>query len=222
MKIENIDQVIKERHSVRRYSDRPIEKEKVDILREEISDINEQTGLFFDMFTEEPEAFKANSPSYGSFQGCRNYFVLYGKKNDDERIGYYGEKMVLLAQSLGLNTCWVALTFEKKAVKEPPEGMRLFEVIALGYGQTQGLQHVSKPASKNSNIDENSPEWFKKGMEYAMLAPTAINQQRFRIEYEGDDKVSAKALFGPCSKTDLGIVKLHFELGAGKDNFTWI
>lgn len=31
----------------------------------------------------------------------------------------------------------------------------------------------------------------------------------------------ARARFGPCSKIDLGIVKYHFEVGAGKENFKW-
>ena len=53
----------------------------------------------------------------------------------------------------------------------------------------------------------------------AMLAPTAINQQRFYIEQVGERGARAKALIGPCSKTDLGIVKYHFELGAGRENF---
>ncbi|MBR4256518.1 MAG: nitroreductase, partial [Clostridia bacterium] len=66
----------------------------------------------------------------------------------------------------------------------------------------------------------DAPEWFMRGMEAAALAPTAINQQRFIINYE-NGKVSAKALLGPCSKTDLGIVKYHFELGAGSENIIW-
>lgn len=33
--------------------------------------------------------------------------------NLDERIGYYGEQLVLLAQALGLNTCWAGLSYRK-------------------------------------------------------------------------------------------------------------
>lgn len=220
MEIKDIEKVIKERHAVRKYTERPIESEKVEILQKEIEEINRESGLDIRLYTEEPEAFKANAPSYGSFQGCRNYFALYGNKNDDEKVGYYGEKLVLLSQSMGLNTCWVALTFDKKAVNGP-EDMKLFDLISLGYGQNQGVQHRSKSLTRVSNISEDSPEWFKRGMEFAILAPTAINQQQFYIKYLGDNRVSAKALLGPCSKTDLGIVKLHFELGAGKNNFEW-
>ena len=60
----------------------------------------------------------------------------------------------------------------------------------------------------------------KKGVEAALLAPTAVNQQKFYLTLDGN-KVKAKAGLGPCAKMDLGIVKYHFELGAGKENFEW-
>lgn len=52
---------------------------------------------------------------YGKFSGVRNYIACVGPASPDldEKVGYYGEYLVLLAQSLGLNTCWVALTFSK-------------------------------------------------------------------------------------------------------------
>jgi hypothetical protein len=90
----------------------------------------------------------------------------------------------------------------------------------LGYGETQGNERRSKTPEKVSNIEENDPEWFKTGVDMALLAPTAINQQQFYIERE-DNKVSIESKIGFYAKIDLGIVKLHFELGAGKENFEW-
>lgn len=207
------------RHSVRRFTDEPVGAEEAAVLTEKIAEINAKTGLSVSLRLDEPNAFAANKPSYGSFAGCRNYIVMAGEKGRDEDIGYYGESLVLLAQTLGLNTCWVALTYEKGAVSVP-EGMRIYDLIALGHGQTQGVPHRSKPIEKLYRSKTEAPDWFIRGMEAAALAPTAINQQRFLIEYK-DGKVSAKALLGPCSKTDLGIVKYHFEIGAGKENFIW-
>ena len=209
------------RHSVRQYTDKKIELEKIEILNNKIDEINKKTGLNISLCTEEPGAFQANKPSYGSFSGCKNYFVMAAGKGRDEDIGYFGEELVLLSQTLGLNTCWVALTFEKNKVPVTlKENEKIYDVIALGYGKTQGVPHRSKPLDKLYRAKGNVPEWFMRGMEAAALAPTAINQQRFIISYE-NGKVGAKALLGPCSKTDLGIVKYHFELGAGKENFTW-
>lgn len=58
------------------------------------------------------------------------------------------------------------------------------------------------------------PDWFSKGMEAALLAPTAMNQQKFYITLE-NGKVSAKAGRGFYTKMDLGIVKYHFEVATG-------
>lgn len=221
--ITDIWNVMHARHSVRRYKDKPVEQEKADILFRELEIINRESGLDFSLFLNDPNVFRANEPRYGNFRGCRNYFVLCGPKGADESIGYYGEHIVLLAQSLGLNTCWCALTFEKNMLPVlPREGDILYDVIAVGYGETQGTQHRSKPITKLAKITSDTPKWFEYGMEAAILAPTAINQQRFYFEQVGENKVKAKALFGPCSKTDLGIVKYHFEAGAGKDNFEWL
>ena len=46
-----------------------------------------------------------------------------------------------------------------------------------------------------------------------------MNQQKFVIGYDGKD-VSIKAKKGFYSKVDLGIVKYHFEVGAGKENYS--
>ena len=94
-------------------------------------------------------------------------------------------------------------------------------VIALGYGKTQGIEHKSKKLSDVSNVSADAPVWFKRGVKAALLAPTAVNQQKFRFERKGDTVTAKAGKIGPCLKIDLGIVKCHFEIGAGKDNFTW-
>ena len=216
-------ELMRARHSVRKYTAKPIEPEKVERLQGEIDAINRESGLFFAAVTDNEAIFKANQPSYGSFSGCRNCLLLFGGKKQAEEVGYYGERLVLFAQSLGLNTCWCALTFEKKAVPiAAPEGMKLFIAVALGYGETQGVPHKNKPTEKLAGLTDQSPPWFRRGVEAALLAPTAVNQQRFRLEQAGERGVRARALLGPCYKIDIGIVRYHFELGAGKENFDWV
>lgn len=171
----------------------------------------------------EPKAFSSFMAHYGKFSGVTNYIAMAGKKGADleEKCGYYGEKVVLKAQQLGLNTCWVASTYSKvKNAFELKEGEKLCLVIAVGYGKTQGVPHKSKKKEDVMKIDGTAPDWFLKGVEAALLAPTAINQQKFKFSFTGN-QVSAKAGFGAYTKLDLGIVKCHFEIGAGKENFTW-
>ena len=158
---------------------------------------------------------------YGRFENAANYIAMIGKKAADleERCGYYGEQLVLKAQELGLNTCWVALTHGKSRAETAPDEKEVI-LISLGYGKSQGAARKSKSISDVSNLSADSPEWFRKGVEAALLAPTAINQQKFKFELAGDHTVTAKAgAFGTCLKIDLGIVKCHFEIGAGRGNF---
>ena len=122
---------------------------------------------------------------------------------------------------LGLNTCWVALTYKKiPGVFKVDNGEKLAIVIAIGYGANQGSEHKSKNIADLSNVSDSSPEWFKKGVKAAMNAPTATNQQKFKLNSDGN-KVTAKAGLSFYSKLDLGIVKYHFEIGAGRENFEW-
>ena len=215
---------MKERHSVRQYTNKTLDNQIIGELQTEIDFCNQQGDLHIQLVTNEPKAFDSFMAHYGKFSGVKNYLALVGKKSDklDELCGYYGEHLVLKAQQLGLNTCWVAMSYRKiPGVFQVRKDEKLTVVIALGYGQSQGLPHKSKSAEAVSNITDDSPAWFRSGVEAALLAPTDMNQQKFTLTCK-DNKVSAVAGFGFYAKLDLGIVKYHFELGAGKENFEWI
>lgn len=219
----DIMEAMKARHSVRRYKEEPIEPEKVKQLQNAIDAINAEKGLNIQLVTNEPNAFTGAMASYGHFSGCSNYIAICAKNGRTEEIGYYGEELVLLAQMLGLNTCWVALTFSKGKTKFTcNKGERLQVVISLGYGVHNGREHKNKTLSELCTVNGEMPEWFKNAMDAVLLAPTAMNQQKFHFTLIDDNKVKAKALFGPYSKMDLGIAKYHFELGAGGHDFEWI
>lgn len=212
---------LEQRHSVRQFTDRAIDADTVKNLQDEVDKVNQESGLSIQLEVNEPEAFQAGQTSYGNFSGCRNYFVLIGPKGKDEEIGYYGEKIVLKAQELGLNTCWVAMTYKKSSAKGIVKpGEKRYMVIALGYGKTQGVPHKSKQMADVSDYKEGDPDWYRDGVEAALLAPTAINQQKFRFTRNGE-KVTAKAGLGFYTKTDLGIVKYNFEVGSGKGSEVW-
>ena len=144
----------------------------------------------------------------------------HGARKDDagldQRAGYYGQQLVLLAQKIGLNTCWTG-TFNKKNIDaDVPDGQRLVICIAIGYGADSGKPHKSKTAAQVSTSGEDMPEWFVKGVEMALLAPTAINQQKFMINLGPDDAVEFVDKGGVLSQVDIGIVKYNFEVGSGR------
>lgn len=218
-----LEEAMNTRHSVRNYEKKQIPAEIISLLQEKINTCNKEGGMHIQLVTNEPKAFDGMMAHYGKFSGVENYIALIGKKGADleEKCGYYGEQLVLLAQQLGLNTCWVAMTFSKiKSAYTVNSGEKLCIVISIGYGKTQGVTHKSKTMVDLCKVNGNAPDWFKKGMKAAMLAPTAMNQQKFTLILNGN-KVSTKAGLAFYSKTDLGIVKYHFEVGAGKENFKW-
>ena len=219
-------EAVKARHSVRKYTDRPIETGKAATLKAAIENINAQAGLNIQLVLEEPKAFSTGMWKYGQFSGVKNYFVMAGPKGREaeEKLGYFGEQLVLLAQTLGLNTCWVGLTYKKiPGTYTLRDGDTVHCVIALGYGTTPGIQHPQKPLENFFQAPSPLPEWFRNGLEAALLAPTAVNQQKFKFILHPGNVVEARTSFSMTGyvNMDLGIVKYHFELGAGKENFTW-
>ncbi len=223
----NLIEAIHSRHSVRRYLDHPLEAAIVDTLQKAIAEANAESGLNMQLVVNEPKSFKGLFIStYGQFHGVSDYLVLAAPKGKgwEEKVGYYGEKMVLLAQTLGLNTCWVGLTYKKiPGAINLREGDIIHCQIALGYGENSGRQHPMKPAEKFYEASGTVPDWFRSGLEAALLAPTAVNQQKFKFILQEDGKVATRTFFSPWGYTqiDLGIVKYHFEIGAGKANFEW-
>ena len=226
-----IQEAIEDRHSVRAYKDQPLSEEIVKVLEDEIVKLNNEGQLHIQLICNEPKAFQGTLAKYGKFRNANNYLVMAGKRADDldERIGYYGEHIVLLAQTLGLNTCWVGLSYSKvPGTYVLEEGEKIACYIAIGYGETQGSGHKIKTVEQVSNASDITPSWFKKGIEAALLAPTAVNQQKFSFEYVGMSnnrhQVRAKKGFSMIGYTqmDLGIAKYHFEVGAGKVNFEWL
>lgn len=220
-------EALRNRHSVRKYQDRPLEDNVVKALQDEITKLNREGDLHMQLVLNEYMAFRGFL-SYGTFSNVSNYVMVVGKKSDslEYRCGYYGEKLVIYAQSIGLNTCFVGLTYKKvTGAFEVGSDEKVVLCIAIGYGEADGYKnHKVKRPDQVSNISADSPEWFKKGVDTALMAPTAINQQKFYFEYVSPDKVKplrGSSLVG-YTKIDLGIAMYNFEVGAGLNNFSWI
>lgn len=225
-----INEAIEARHSVRKYLDKELPSDIVEALQVKIAECNREGGLNIQLVLNETKAF-TGMLSYGQFSGVKNYLAMVGRKADDldGRIGYYGEQIVLFAQTLGLNTCWVGLSYRNvRNAYHVGKDEKLACMIAIGYGETQGVSHKIKSIEQVSNVSDTTPSWFKQGVEAALLAPTAVNQQKFSFEYKGlcDNSHVVKAnkgfsVFG-YTQMDLGIAKYHFEAVVGKDKFKWL
>lgn len=209
-------EAIKERHSVRNYEDRKIETDKIAQLNEMIESCNKEGNLHFQLCEDAGNTYDRLLNKAMGLGSAPSVIACVGKDDDtlDERVGYYGEKIVLFAQQLGLNTCWAG-TFNRKTIPAKVEaGERLVISIAIGYGKNSGKPRKSKTAEQVSSGKSDKPEWFNNGVSMALMAPTAINQQKFEIKLNDDDTVSFIDKGGVLSRVDIGIVKYHFEVGA--------
>lgn len=220
----DLNEAVKKRHAVRQYNDKKIEGEIEKDLCLEIENCNKESGLNIQLCLNEEKAFSEGIlAKISMFKNVKNYIAIVGKKSEDldEKIGYYGEKIVLKATQLGLNTCWAASGYKKSKISAKiKDDEKLFIVIAIGYGINNGNSRKTKSIDKISNVNTDSPQWFIDGLKSVQLAPTARNQQRFKFILSGN-VVEAKALFGFHTKIDLGIAKYHFEIGSNSKQWTW-
>jgi nitroreductase len=223
VKKEELFCAIWKRRSVRKYLEKPIEKEKIERLRTSISSLNEASGLTME-FAEEFDSFK--SVLTIMFKNVRSAIVIKGKTNDpnlNEKCGYYGEHIVLEATALGLGTCWVAGFNKKSRSLNAKDDETVVCVISIGYGAEAMSDQTAVPdvphrktksVSDLLNGKTDVPDWVKAAIKAVQFAPTAMNSQKTRFQY-ADGTVAAQIPPGTLNMVDLGITKFHFELAAG-------
>ena len=220
---EQMKQAMNARHTVRKFDGTPLSDAEKSILKTRVDELNRQFDLSIALIESEKTPVNFMGKALLGGEGVYSYFVLAADDRDeiDEMLGYAGSDLCLYAQMNGLNTWWIAGTFNRKYVEGFVGGKKIVSIIAVGHGKTQGVPHKSKSKDQVSKFKGEEPDWFKNGVEATLLAPTAINKQAFTITGEGN-KVHLTYKSGPMSGIDRGIVKHHFELGAGKENFDWI
>lgn len=218
-----IGEAVEKRHMVRQYTDKVIPADIAGLLNTRIAENNKKYGLHLALVIGNSDGISGMAKLLLS-KTVNNYIVLAGMDTPDldEKLGYCGADVILYAQTLGLNTWWVGGMFNGKgALKNiSNKDVRVNGVIAVGYGQTQGIPHKSKTAAEVSEYDGDTPQWFVDGVNALLYAPTALNKQPYMVKGNGN-KVSISAGNGHFSGIDLGIGKYHFEIGAGKENFEW-
>lgn len=218
-----LEEAILARHSVRQYRPTQLTVEQVGTLQAKIEELNDSGKYHFQLIANDEEAFTGRMAHYGKFRGVNILIALVGKKDADldEGLGYGAAQLVLLAQQLGLNTCIVGLTYRKTENFKIGVDEILRGAIALGVGETQGHQHPMKAPQKIAPDYDMSPDWFRKGIDTVLLAPSALNQFKARFVANPDGSVTARARLGFYTKLDLGIFKYYFEAGCGLEKVEW-
>lgn len=215
-----LKQAAQERHMVRKYLDKPIPAEVLTLLNQRVEENNAKHGLAVKLVTDDSTAVWTLMKIIA--KNANNYFILAGDEADDlgDRVGYASADLMLYAQTLGLNTWWVGGTFNKK-VQRFVGGKKVIGIVTVGYGATPGTQHKMKTYEQVAHYEGEAPAWFRQGVAFALLAPTALNKMAVTINGKGNE-VQMKVNNGAFSDVDKGIIQYHFELGAGADNFHWV
>lgn len=205
------------RHSVRAYTGEPIKAEIAGELNALISEINEEYNLHIQLRENTDRIFDGIVAKVCGWKFVPNYLAMVGPNDDKttELMGWVGEKIVLKAQALGLNTCWAGMYKKKNLKAQILPGEKNHLVIAIGYGQSNGGPRPSKSYNDVAEASVDAPQWFKDGVECALLAPTAMNQQKFKFHLAADESVIMSTDNGPFSRLDMGIARYHFELASG-------
>ena len=209
-------ELIRERHSVRNYEAKRIEAEKISKIRDKIDELNKEGNLHLQLIEDAGKTYNKLLNRFAGLGSAPSVIICAGKDDEtlEERIGSYGEDLVLYIQGIRLNTCWAGTFNKMGAETEVNDGEKIVISIAVGYGKDKGKPHKSKTPEQVIEAKGDRPYWFNKGVEMALLAPTAINQQKFKIRLNDDESVEIIDKGGPFSKVDKGIVKRHFEIGA--------
>lgn len=221
-----ISEAIYTRRSCRRYLTTPLSPTQQAQLQKAVEQVNSRSGLHIRLVCGHSAPFAPFSGLGGHLSGVQNYLVFAGPDTDgdlDEKCGYFGEELVLTAACMGLASCWIAGSCQPEAVEGLVEGDRLVCVAAIGCpAESASDPRPSKTAVELSSAPADAPVWFARGMEAVCLAPSAMNRQDVRFTMAPDGSASARrAEDAPLSLVDLGIAKLHFEMGAHGGVWSW-
>ena len=227
----NILDIMSRRTSRRTYTGEPLSQEQAADIQNLI-DQNKGSGFCAYLNIGKGDPFQRFFASYGMFSHVANYVELRcdDRQNPEslERIGYFGEKLVLRATELGLGTCWIGASYDKSKCRRPEEGETAC-LIALGSVPeektwkerliSKGVKRKSKSIDQMLTSDREAPEWLKRGMGAVCLAPSAMNGQPVKFLFKESRLFAMVEKNSPYVYIDLGIAKLHFELAAGNGRF---
>jgi nitroreductase len=221
-------EAIDERRSRRLYLTKPIDATILSALLNKIDQYNAESGLSIRFIEDGSAAFSNLRKSYGLFSGVRSLLVMAGPKNTPhlkEKVGYFGEMLVLEATILGLGTCWVGGTFDtKNPIFQLTDNETLVCVIPVGFVETlsfkermvhQMVAGKSKSIEQLLNSDSKLPDGMLEAFKAVQKAPSAANRQPVRFRYGNGVLTTFTDDDGKFNLVDLGIVKANFEVVAG-------
>ncbi|MCL2620399.1 MAG: nitroreductase [Defluviitaleaceae bacterium] len=227
---------IEARRSRREYRGKYIDNHQLNKLRQLIDEYTTNGGVRMEMAADSGVAFNGLTKSYGMLSGVNNFVGMIAKKDDwlaSEKLGYYGQLLMLEAVSMGLGTCWVSLTLKRENLPFTlAPGEEVLSTITFGNVDehdslkerfVRGMLNIRNKTLEELFIsDVEPPKWFINGVRAAQKAPSAMKKQPvcFRLK-NGVVTACVPDIGDFMNAHDLGIFKLHFQIGAGGGRWEW-
>jgi nitroreductase len=230
---------IKQRHSVRSFTNEELAPSVISALESEINYVNTHvSGMKFQLILNDPAPFSGINNSYGMFRNAHHYLACVvdtSFKDLEEKSGYCAQQIVIRAVKLGLGACFVSGTFNRqKITARIRPGEKLLFVVLLGYPEESKTRLIARISSKLMHKSSTPPDslfigdgisydeaikqmpLLKYGLEAVSLAPSAMNRKPVRISVINHrTSLEIRAItveHSAQSKIDLGIAKFNFQV----------
>lgn len=248
----DIEDLITRRMSTRTYSDKMVNEEDREALLEFTRPLECDLYRFAIVDYAMSEGKKLNT--YGLIRNAKTLLVAIGRRSlarDNKAavdFGYDFEKIILKATDLGIDTCWMGMSYKEDALRELAgvgNDERIVMASPIGYSKGDNildkLTRYSIKAHKRLSFEsifshgkigvpltELKDERYRICLEMLRRSPSAGNAQPWRVvQTEGgfDFYSKAKKIYDNLKDkridftyNDMGIAKCHFELTALKYN----
>jgi len=220
----NLTEAIDIRVSRRHFSDKSIDANTTNQINSLIAKYNQSGTLNFRLIENAETAFKSFLVAYGKFKGIKNAVALSVNRSTDdylEKVGYFGEQIVLNMVAMGLDTCWVGVDFNRKSeVFTLQENEELVAVLVFGYAkdtpikietEKYGINHRTTLAIEEvTSNDQILPHHVEEGIVAILKAPSTKNKQPVRVEYKNAQLKLSVNLRRKQNLIELGIAKAHY------------
>ena len=218
-------EAIARRISRRTYGD-PLNEEEILEINELIEEVNRQSGLTLCLDIHAEQAFSSKKYTKGFIHHATSVILMKGPSDLAdlrEKIGYYGECLVLDLVDRNYGTCWVAGTMDRSVFSED-DNETLVCVLIVGNVREQDVSEktirkmirmsVKKPEEMIMG-DHEIPEWIMNGMKAVAKAPSAVNRQKPFFRFIKGVLTAEVPDDYVMDLVDLGIAKRHFVESEG-------
>lgn len=235
-----INEIMKNRHSVRSYENIELSKEVKEKLQAYLDEINNSEGIFggrvrVELVQKYAGEKEVKLGTYGVIKGANYYLAVAYKKSsyDLEDLGFLFEKVILFCTSLGLGTVWLGGTFSKgnfaKALQLKDNEILLIvapvgieaekkSIVAKVFGSSSSKRKDFSQIFFNENFDTpltyEADTVYNEVLEMVRIAPSAVNKQPWRILKEGNNYHIYSEGKSDANRIDIGICMCHFYLVA--------